>query len=182
MKQMEVTTKEIGQATFYIKPFPAFVAANISGELTKLLTPIIGGVVKILGGDENGKDNKNQEATAVAANDILNKDIEQYIPSLVDAVSTLDGDKIESMMKKLLINHRNITVECEETNGIAKPLTYDLANEVFCNELQDMYLLCWEVIRLNFSGFFKKLGVRFGSLPEGIQTKIPSIQNGESLT
>ena len=29
MKQMEVTKKEIGENTFYIKPFPAFVLSLI---------------------------------------------------------------------------------------------------------------------------------------------------------
>lgn len=39
MKQMEITKKEIGENTFYIKPFPAFVAVNISGELVSVLSP-----------------------------------------------------------------------------------------------------------------------------------------------
>ena len=33
MKQMEPTTVMIGGMSFYITPFPAFKAANISGEL-----------------------------------------------------------------------------------------------------------------------------------------------------
>lgn len=28
--------------------------------------------------------------------------------------------------------------------------------------IQDMFILCYEVIKVNFSGFFKKLGVQFG--------------------
>ena len=38
MKQMEVTEKQIGESTFYIKPFPAFTAVNISGELAAILS------------------------------------------------------------------------------------------------------------------------------------------------
>ena len=37
MKQMEVTEKKIGDNTFYIKPFPAFVAVNISGDLASVV-------------------------------------------------------------------------------------------------------------------------------------------------
>lgn len=180
MKQLETTIKEIGGATFYITPFPAFKSANISGDLMKLLTPIIGAIVKILGGDEKKEDESTAQEAKAKASDILNQDIERYIPDLVSAVSTLDGDKIEDMMKKLLINYRNVKVECEITKGDAKVLTYDLANEVFCNELQDMYLLCWEVIKLNFGGFFKKLGLQSGDLKEAIQTKIPSLENGDN--
>ena len=33
MKQQETTQKTIGENKFYIRPFPAFRAANISGEL-----------------------------------------------------------------------------------------------------------------------------------------------------
>ena len=42
MKQMEVTEKQIGESTFYIKPFPAFTAVNISGELAAILSPAAG--------------------------------------------------------------------------------------------------------------------------------------------
>ena len=41
-------------------------------------------------------------------------------------------------------------------------LDQDTANEVFCGEIQDMFLLMWYVIQVNFSGFFKKLAARFG--------------------
>ena len=50
MKQMEVTEKKIGDNTFYIKPFPAFVAVNISGDLASVVTPLLGGVAALVGG------------------------------------------------------------------------------------------------------------------------------------
>ncbi|MBQ4121647.1 MAG: hypothetical protein IJD35_06500, partial [Clostridia bacterium] len=50
MKQMEVTEKKIGESTFYIKPFPAFVSANISGELAALITPMLSGLAPLVGG------------------------------------------------------------------------------------------------------------------------------------
>lgn len=59
-------------------------------------------------------------------------------------------------MKKLLIDNKNVSVESEATDGQVKVLDYDIANEVFCGDVQDMYILCFEVIRLNFKGFSRK--------------------------
>lgn len=173
MKQMEVTEKAIGGNTFYIKPFPAFVAVNISGELAALLTPMIGGVVALFGG---GKGAGEME---IRPESIMDVDIDDTLPALSKALSGLSGNKFESLMKKLLIDHKNISVEGESTDGDVKLLTYDLANEVFCGDVQDMYILCFEVIRLNFKGFFTKLGAQFGSLKDLHQKLAPNIENGE---
>ena len=62
-------------------------------------------------------------------------------------------------------------------------LTEDLANEVFCEDVQDMFLLAFEVIRTNYNGFFKKLGGRFGPLIEGLtKTGTPRQESMASLT
>jgi len=169
MKQMEVTEKKIGESTFYIKPFPAFTAANISGELASVITPIIGSIAPLLGGSEGGNVN------------IMDAELDQALPAVTNAFSGLSGEKFEVLMKKLLIVHKNISVENEEaTEGEAKLLTYDLANEVFCGEVQDMYLLCFEVIKLNYKGFFKKLGARFGNLQGLLEKMSPSSANTEN--
>lgn len=182
MKQLESTEKKIGKATFYIRPFPAFTAANISGELSALIAPMIGGIAPLINGvkvDKNG----------VA--DLMDMQVEDALPALSNAFSGLSGDKFEKLMKQLLINHQNISVCSEEaTDGEVKKLTLDLANEVFCGEVQDMYILCFEVIRINFNGFFKKLGSRFGILQKimalknqmQMDTVVPGTANGESLT
>lgn len=169
MKQLEVTPKKIGEAIFYIKPFPAFTAANISGELANVIAPLFGGLATALGGSKNTED-------------LMNMEIDDAMPAISNAFSGLSGEKFERLMKKLLIDSKNISVECEATEGETKLLTYDLANEVFCGEVQDMYILCFEVIKLNFNGFFKKLGTQFGNLKGLIQTKVPSTANGESST
>ena len=176
MKQMEVTEKTIGESTFYLKPFPAFVAVNISGELAAILTPMIGGIASLVGvkgGDE-------ATGTEEKPGGIMDVDIDDALPALSKAFSNLSGDKFEKLMKKLLIDHKNISVECEATDGNTKLLTYDLANEVFCGDVQDMYILCFEVIRLNFAGFFSKLGVQFGSLKALLQKETPNTDGGEN--
>lgn len=176
MKQMEVTEKKIGDSTFYIKPFPAFVAVNISGELASVLSPLLGGVAALVG-NSNGEVSSEDKPKS-----IMDVDVEDALPALTSAFSSISGDKFEHLMKKLLINNKNISVECEATNGEVKLLDYDLANEVFCGDVQDMYILCFEVIRLNFKGFFKKIGAQFGSLKELLQKRAPSTKNGETST
>lgn len=167
IKQMQVTEKKIGDNTFYIKPFPAFTAANLSGEIGALITPILAAIAPAFGGNDNTNTN------------LMDVQVEDALPHLSNAFSGLSGDKFEMLMRKLLIINKNISVEGESTDGEVKSLTYDLANEVFCGEVQDMYILCFEVIKLNFSGFFKKLGTRFGDLKGVLQEKIPSLTNTE---
>lgn len=74
-------------------------------------------------------------------------------------------------------------LEGPDTDDSVKVLDRDLADEVFCGEIQDMVILCYEVIKLNFRGFFKKLGARSGSLAERLRrTVTPTSVNGESST
>ena len=51
-------------------------------------------------------------------------------------------------------------------NGETKPLTEDLVNERFCGDVQDMYILAFHVIRINYGGFFGKLGTQSGKVAE----------------
>ena len=149
MKQQETTQKTIGENTFYIRPFPAFRAANISGELVKILSPAVGAIASAVGvSGANAKD---------AAARVMDMDIDEVAPKLGDAFSGLSGDSIERLMKKLLIESGNISVEGPTTNGDVKVMDLDIANEVFCAEIQDMFILCFHVIKLNFNGFFKKI-------------------------
>lgn len=53
MKQMQITEAKIGENTFYIKPFPAFTAAKISGDLSALIMPIVGGVAAAMPNNSN---------------------------------------------------------------------------------------------------------------------------------
>lgn len=159
MKQMETIEKKIGESTFYLRPFPAFVAANISGDLAAVISPVLGSLTSLVGNGDNAS--------------IMNIEMDRAIPALSSAFNGLSGDAFERLMKKLLVDHKNVSVEGETTGGDVKQLTLDLANEVFCGEIQDMYILCWEVIKLNFGGFFKKLGAQSGNLQGIIQTATP---------
>ena len=39
LKQMEAKKVTVGDNSFHIKPFPAFKAANLTGELASVLSP-----------------------------------------------------------------------------------------------------------------------------------------------
>ena len=169
MRRMQTIEKVIGENTFYIRPFGAFAAANISGELAALLSPILAGIAPLFGGLDTG------DGGSDAAANPLDMDIEE-------ALSTISGDKVERMMRRLLIDQQNISVQGEDTDGDTVILDKDLADEVFCGELQDMFILCYEVIKLNFKGFFKRVGIRSGSLIDKLRKGTPTSENGETST
>ena len=145
MKQMEPKDITVQGMQFHVFPFPAFKAANISGELAALIAPILGGLAPMLGG---GTENP------------LDIDAEKAVPAITGALNTLSGDKVEEILKKLLVTGQNITVDID---GKTVYLTESLANELFCMEAQGLYMLAFEVVRCNFGGFFAKLGSLSGS-------------------
>jgi len=153
MKQHDVKSKNtLNGNTFYLRPFSALKAANMSGEIMSLLTPVLAGIAPIVAGAEIKGDNIS----------LFDIDAEKAAPHLANAMSGISGDKLELLLKKLLIQYKNISVELEGEKE-AQHLTEDLANELFCGETQDMFILAFEVIKVNYSGFFKKLGGRFGA-------------------
>lgn len=149
MKQLESRTVTVGDNTFYIRPFPAFKAANISGQLAGLITPIVGGLLPLADKVGDGKG-------------ALDLSLDEAAPVVTGAFSSLSGDRLEALLKELLTNNKNVSVD-DPASGKAVLLSEDTANEIFCGDTQDMFLLAYEVIKLNFGGFFKKLGDQFGS-------------------
>jgi len=140
--------------TFFIRAFPAFAASNLSGELMALLTPVLGAIVPLVGG-------KSEDES------IFDMDAEKAAPLLAQGLSGIDGDTVERMLKKLLIKHQNISVQLEgESDAVL--LTEDLANDVFCGEAHELFILAFDVIQANFSGFFKKVAGAFGHLPKDL--------------
>lgn len=100
MRRMQTIEKVIGENTFYIRPFGAFAAANISGELAALLSPILAGIAPLFGGLDTG------DGGSDAAANPLDMDIEEAMPAISSALSTISGDKVERMMRRLLIDSR----------------------------------------------------------------------------
>jgi hypothetical protein len=169
MKQMEVTKKKIGDNTFYIKPFGAFTAANITGLLAKTIGPLVGGMGGLL---KNG----------TTVDEIMNSDMGDMLPGLGNALSEIEPSQLESLIKKLIVDYKNVSINGEITGNEAEILNFDLANEVFCGDLMGMLELCVEVCKVNFGGFFKKLGIQSGDL-QGYMGKVTmKLTNGESST
>ena len=81
---------------------------------------------------------------------------------MAGAVSGLSGTVVETLLRQLLVDYGNIAYDDPETGATPK-LTMDKANELFCGEVQDMFILAVEVIKVNYNGFFKKLAAQFGS-------------------
>jgi len=67
------------------------------------------------------------------------------------------------LLRDLLVRGNNIAVDF---NSETKPLTEDLVNELFCGDVQDMYILAFHVIKINYGGFFGKLGTQSGKVAE----------------
>lgn len=47
--QMEAKKVTVGENSFHIKPFSAFKAANLTGELASVLSPLIGAIAPLVG-------------------------------------------------------------------------------------------------------------------------------------
>ncbi len=153
MKLQEPTPVVVGGNNYFIRPFSAFTAANISGEVVKVIVPLLGSILPLM----NSKDDVSS---------VLDEDIKEIAPEIAKGFESLSGDACEVLLRRLLVKHGNIAVEIE---GQAVPLTEDLVNELFCGEVQDMYILAFHVIKVNYGGFFKKLGGQSGKVAELLQ-------------
>lgn len=172
MKQLESREVTVGENIFYIRPLPAFKAANLSGELAALVLPLVTGLTSLIPAGTTAEN---------MGNGLFDIDVKDAGPAINAAFSSLSGDKIEAILKHLLIAGKNVSVEVPGER--VQILTEDLANEVFCEDVQDMFILAFEVIRTNYNGFFKKLGGRFGPVVEALkQTVTPSQTSTESST
>lgn len=171
MRQQEPRVVPIGDNTFYIRPLPAMRAANLTGELSALVLPLLSGLAPILVAVDDKEEGKG----------LFDVDITSAVPAIAGAFSTLSGDKLEAVLRHLLITGGNIAIE--EPGGKPETLSEDLLNEVFCTDVQDMFILAFEVIRTNYKGFFSKLGGRFGQAIAKLMEKVtPKQEDTEPLT
>ncbi len=147
MALKQVTPKEetVGDNKFYITPFAAFKSANLTGELASVLAPLLSVLAPLV------NDGSLMDVDAIKAAEAMAN------------CTAINGDKLEMLMKKLLLGG-HITVELINEDGKleGQRLDEDLANEIFCGEVQEMFILCFYVIKLNFNGFFKKLAALSG--------------------
>lgn len=140
LKQVEPTVKKVGEYNFYIRPFAAFKAANLTGELASVLAPLLSGA-----GSSCRSWRKSYGRCAGKAAEAMSN------------CTAIDGDKLERLTKKLLLGgHIAVEVTGDDGETEGQILDENLINEMFCGEVQDMFMLCFHVIQLNFNGFFKR--------------------------
>jgi len=160
MRQSDVAKeRELNGHIFYIRPFFSFTAANLSGEVSSFILPIVSAVLPAVVADD-------KEDTSFA--DI---GIDVAVPAMTQAAATMSGDRLESLLKKLLTKHGNISVQLVGKES-AERLTEDLANNIFVSDVQDMFVLAYDVIRVNFNGFFEKLASLFGERLKDLAEKV----------
>lgn len=157
MRQLEPKRVTIGEVEYAIYPFGAFDAAAISGDLAKMLGPFMAGFLPFVNSDDNG----------------FTADAKEVVPVLAQAFQSLDGDKLQWLLRQLLIVKKNINCEYREEDGqvVQKSLTADLANQLFVGRLDEMIQLALEVVRFNFDGFFTRLLNQYGDRTEPEPTK-----------
>ena len=142
MKAFEPVNVTVSGYKFHIFPFPAFKAANMSGELVSVLGPALGSLLTLLGGSDE------QEGS-----NLLDVDLEKSAPAIAGAFASISGDKIEGLLKRLLVSGRNITVYMDNNTEY---VSEDMLNDIFCGSVEGMFVLAFHVIKTNFGGFFKK--------------------------
>lgn len=165
LNQLDFHSKTIGDNTFYIRPLPAFKAANLSGELAAVLLPLLSGIAPLVDSDKG-------------INDLNSDDV---APVITGAFSSLSGDKVEMLLKRLIIHGKTVSVVTPDDDD-AKLLTEDLANEIFSADVQNMFVLAFEVIKTNFGGFFDKISALSGPLTTKLAEKKTKLINTESST
>ena len=150
-----LNTKEvqIDGISFFISPFPVFTAARITAQLSKVLSPILGGVIALLGSeDETGEDTEKD----------LSENVVAAIPAFTAAMQGLSPVEFEKLARELLVNSRNIAFKNQDyPNG--EILTEDAVNAIFAGKTQNMYILAFHVIKENYGGFFGKFKIPSGN-------------------
>lgn len=157
LKQATPTMVTVGDMDFYIRPFGAFKAANITGELAGVLAPVLGVLAPLVSDTRKSSENEERES-------LLDQDAGKAAAAIANCPS-INGSRLEKLMQMLLLGgHISMEIEEEDGNKEMKSLTRDLADEIFCGDVQEMFVLCYHVIRLNFRGFFGKLPVLSGKV------------------
>jgi len=153
---LEKKSVSINGKTYYIAPFPAMVSVRVSAALTKALSPIIGGVMALFGGESADTENGEDE------NSLLDADITEAMPAFTKAMEGISPNEWENTMRMLLLNSRSIAVVHEECPE-GEIMTEDVMNACFAADVAGVYQLAFEVIKLNFGSFFGKFSSLSGN-------------------
>lgn len=146
---------------YAIYKFHAFYAANLSGELGRFIGPILVGLSPILSADRNK---------------VVEMQLKDLMPTIIQSLKTLDGDELERLLRRLLIDQKNIACEYKDDTGHVKQeyLNEELVDRFFSGKIDQMLELAIDVINVNYEGFFGSLLNLYGSQPENSGEKSTS--------
>ena len=150
MKRMEMRDVSIGEYQFKIRPFGAKDALYIFGDVASILLPILGSVAVA---------SDDKDAVEMEMFDGVDLDTE----SLTKALGRINGKALSKLVSELILEHSNVSYR-DPDRGSYQPVTEDEFDEIFCQYLAGVFSLCAEIIKLNFSGFFKDASTLFGGL------------------
>lgn len=181
MKRTTPESVTVNDTVFYIFPFSAFTAANLSGEVIALIGPVVGSFLPLAGKGKGNAQNidpdEQEQGKGILDTEI---DMEEAGKVVANAFGNLSGDKVERLLRKLLVDNGNIAYENE--NGKRERLTMDAADELFCGNAQGLFVLAFHVIKVNYSGFFGKLPALFGDRLKSVAEKAGISGSMVSLT
>lgn len=86
-RRMNGKEVSVGGEIYVLYPFPAFTAANLSGEIAGLLLPAVGALAPLF------RDKKLS----------LDDDLNNVAPQLSAAFAGLSGDKLERLLKSCFV-------------------------------------------------------------------------------
>lgn len=140
----EIKLKTVNDVVFHVQCFDPFAALRVLGDLQRVLSPIVGSMV----GSAN--------ATDVESINILSKSISNICNGLHEYV---DGDTLVKLIE-MLVREDYISVSIE--GGTPKRLSKDLVNLVFNGNPGGVLELAYEVVKVNYGGFFTIFKTLFG--------------------
>lgn len=141
----EIQLKTVNDVVFHVQCFDPFTALRVLGDLQRVLSPIVGSMV----GSAN--------ATDVESINILSKSISNICNGLHEYV---DGETLVKLIE-MLVREDYISVSIE--GGTPKRLSKDLVNLVFNGNPGGVLELAYEVVKVNYGGFFTIFKTLFGS-------------------
>ena len=169
MKRDDNKKVTLGGYNFYIYPFGAMRAAHISGDLFGVAAPLVAAIASLL--SANGLDDSNES--------IMDMDAGKAIRYIIPAFSTINGETVEKLIRLLIIKYQNVAYDTDE-DQVAKWLDENEVDIVFRRDLPNLYMLAWEVIKLNFGGFFEMLSNLFGE-QDGVLAETTTLRRMENL-
>ncbi|MFQ7191012.1 MAG: phage tail assembly chaperone [Megamonas funiformis] len=158
------TEVKIGDDVFTVRQFPPFYAIRVLGELQKIITPALGGVLKGISENNGDMDTEN-------LGDML-----QIISNGLEKLAyTIDGDKLELALK-LLLDEKYVAVKIEKSNGKKDFIRLDegAINEVFEGRIIDMIVLAIKIFKVNYLDFSQLSSVPIGVQKTLAEIKLPS--------